>query len=64
MRRFCILALLPALLAADDHWIKFTTGPIEVFTDSGSRPGRETMVRFQEFRHALDNAENHRPQGI
>src|SRR5215831_6534247 len=53
MRRLFFLALLPALLHADDHWIKFVAPPYEVFTDAGSHAGRETMVRFQEFRHAL-----------
>src|SRR3954469_13153967 len=42
-----------ALLAADDHFVKFTSGPIEVFTDAGPRAGRDTMVRFLEFRHAV-----------
>jgi hypothetical protein len=31
---------------------KFTSGPFEVLTDAGER-GRETLVRFEEFRHAL-----------
>src|ERR1041385_1458025 len=53
MRRLLLLSLLPALLAADDHWVRFTSGPFEVFTDAGSRAGRETMVRFLEFRHAV-----------
>jgi hypothetical protein len=53
MRRLLILGLLPCLLAAEDHWVKFTSGPFEVLTDAGPRAGRETMVRFQEFRHAL-----------
>src|SRR5262249_28395106 len=54
MRRcFAIFALLPTLLAADDHWIKFTGAPFEVFSNAGPRAGREAMVRFQEFRHAL-----------
>jgi hypothetical protein len=53
MRRLLIFSLLPWLLAADDHWIKFTSAPFEVLTDAGPRQGRETMVRFQEFRHAL-----------
>jgi len=47
-----ILVLLPGILAADGHWIKFTAGPFEVLTDAGDR-GRETLVRFEEFRHAL-----------
>ena len=53
MRRLLIVGLLPCLLAAEDHWVKFTSGPFEVLTDAGTRAGRETMVRFQEFRHAL-----------
>src|SRR3954451_12392281 len=53
MRRLLLLSLLPALLAADDHWIKFTSGPFEVLTDAGPRAGRETMVRFLQFRHAV-----------
>ena len=52
MRRLPLLVLLPCVLAAEDHWIKFAAGPFEVLTDAGQR-GRETMVRFEEFRHAL-----------
>jgi len=48
-----LLGLLPGLLAADDRWVKFTSGPYEVFTDAGARAGREIMTRFEEFRHAL-----------
>ena len=51
MRRLTLLLLFPCLLAAQ-HWIKYTSGPYEVFTAAGDR-GRETMVRFEEFRHAL-----------
>jgi tetratricopeptide (TPR) repeat protein len=53
MRPLLILCLLSCLMAADDHWVKFTSGPFEVLTDAGPRVGRETMVHFQEFRHAL-----------
>jgi len=53
MRRLAVLCALPCLLAADDHWVKFTGGPYEVLSDAGSRAGRETLVRFEEFRHAL-----------
>jgi hypothetical protein len=51
MRRLILLSLLPTLLSAE--WIKFTSGPFEVFTDAGPRAGREAMVRFMEFRHAV-----------
>src|ERR1035441_8184200 len=53
MRRLFILCLFPCLLAADDHWVEFASGPFEVLTDAGARAGRETIVRFEEFRHAL-----------
>jgi hypothetical protein len=53
MWRLSILCLFPCLLAADDHWVKFAAGPFEVLTDAGARAGRETIVRFEEFRHAL-----------
>ena len=52
MRRLPLVLLLPFLLAAEDHWIKFTSGPFELLTDAGER-GRETLVRFEEFRHAV-----------
>src|SRR5437016_7247687 len=53
MRRLLILCTLPCLLAADDRWVKFTAGPYEVLTGAGAHAGRETLVRFEEFRHAL-----------
>jgi hypothetical protein len=53
MRRLLLLSIIPWLLAADDHWVKFTRGPLEVMTDAGARVGRETMVRFEQFRAAL-----------
>src|SRR5271169_6233155 len=53
MRRLLFLLTIPCLLAADDHWVKFTRGPFEVVTDAAPRVARETLVRFEEFRHAL-----------
>jgi hypothetical protein len=53
MRRLLFLCALPCLLSADEHWVKFTGGPYEVLSDAGARAGRETLVRFEEFRHAL-----------
>lgn len=51
--RLLLLALAPALLAADDHWVKYNSGPFELFTDAGGHAGRETLVRLEEFRNAL-----------
>ena len=53
MRRLTLVCLIPWLLAADDHWSRFTSGPFEVLTDAGARAGRETLVPFEEFRHAV-----------
>src|SRR3954471_1832721 len=53
MRRLLLLVSLPWILAADDHWVKFTRGPYEVMSDAGARPAREAMVRFEQFRNAL-----------
>src|SRR5690349_5391965 len=53
MRRLFLLALVPALLAGDEHWVKYASGPFELFTDAGGRSGRETLVRLEEFRWAL-----------
>lgn len=53
MRRALLLALLPALLAADDHWVKYASGPFQLFTNTGGRYGRETLVTLEEFRWAL-----------
>ncbi|MGD0872021.1 MAG: hypothetical protein ABSB88_20930 [Bryobacteraceae bacterium] len=36
-----------------DRWVRYTSGPFEVLTDAGERAGQETMIRFEEFRHAL-----------
>jgi hypothetical protein len=44
--------LLPAFLSADT-WVKYLSGPYEVYTDAGQRAGRETLVRFEEFRAAV-----------
>ena len=53
MRRLLFFSLIPGLLAAEGHWGKFTSGPFEVLSDAGDRAGREALVRFAEFRHAL-----------
>ena len=53
MRRLLLLGLLPGLLAAEDHWVKFASGPFEAITDAGPRAGRDALVRFEEFRHAV-----------
>jgi hypothetical protein len=53
MRRLLLLGLLPGLLAAEDHWVKFASGPFEVWTDASTHVAREDLVRLEQFRHAL-----------
>jgi tetratricopeptide (TPR) repeat protein len=68
--RILILCGLPLALLAEDHWTSFTSGPFEVFTNAGVKPGRETLVRFEQVRHALgqivgdDNLTTPRPLRI
>ncbi len=45
--------LLPVAAAASEHWVRFTAGATEVFSSAGSKDGRETLVKFEEYRHAL-----------
>jgi len=51
-RALALLVASPLLLYADS-WVKFTRGPFEVLSETGSRSGRETMVRLEQFRHSL-----------
>ena len=54
MRQLFVLCfLLPLAAATNDHWTRFNAGPFEVFSSAGQKDGRETLVRFEEFRHAL-----------
>ena len=52
MRRLLTLGLLLAIQLPADNWVKYLSGPFEVYTDAGSRAGRETLMRFEEFREA------------
>jgi hypothetical protein len=53
MRRLLLTLLLPCALTAADHWVKLSSGPFQILTDAGTRAGRETLVCFEEFRHAV-----------
>jgi tetratricopeptide (TPR) repeat protein len=53
MRRvIAFLLLLPAGLPAAD-WVKYASGPFELWTNGSTRAAREDLVRFEEFRNAL-----------
>jgi tetratricopeptide (TPR) repeat protein len=54
MHRLIVLCGLAALAApAQDRWIEFRSGPFEVWTNAGERPGRATLMRLEQFRHGL-----------
>jgi hypothetical protein len=53
VRLLLLGGLLPLTALASEHWIRFTSGPVEVFSSAGAKDGRETLVQFEEFRHAL-----------
>jgi tetratricopeptide (TPR) repeat protein len=68
--RVLILFCLPLAGFADERWTSFQSGPFEVFTNAGAKPGRETLVRFEQLRYALgqivgdDNLTTPRPLRI
>jgi len=54
MLRTLALALCVAGVArGDGRWVEFRSDGISLFTNAGSRPGRETLVVLEQFRHAL-----------
>src|SRR5579862_964086 len=53
VRRILLFLVLSFALHAEDHWISFQSGPFEVYTDAGAKPGREALVHFEQLRNAL-----------
>jgi hypothetical protein len=54
MRSLLCLLLLPnALLAADSKWIQGRSGPVEFYSDAGSKIALEKLGYFEQFRFAL-----------
>lgn len=49
----CAILLAPFLLAADEHWTVYRSGPFEVLTDAGDRPGREALNYAEQLRRAV-----------
>src|SRR5579872_4234913 len=52
MRRLLLIGLFPSLLAAD-AWVKFVSGPFELFTDANPTAARAKLVELEEFRNAV-----------
>jgi hypothetical protein len=55
VRRSGFLAILGAAcsLCLAEEWSRFESPAFEMFTNAGERPGRSTMVVFEQFRHAF-----------
>src|SRR5690348_3791300 len=53
MRLLFLLSLSSALLCADDHWLSFQSGPIEVATNAGEKAGHDALNHLEQLRYAL-----------
>jgi hypothetical protein len=53
MRRIVLLGLVPWLAFAESHWVQIRTGPFELCTDAGGKPGRQTLGWFDQSRYVL-----------
>jgi hypothetical protein len=58
MQRLVLLWLALGVPCLAENWSRWTVPPpvngiFEVYTDAGDRPARETLARFEQFRHAL-----------
>jgi len=53
MRRILLLALVPWLALAENHWAQFRSGPFELYSDANSKNARETLGWFDQLRYVL-----------
>src|SRR3954449_11624934 len=53
MLRLLFALLLPLSLLAEDRWIEFDSGPFQVLTNAGEKPGREALNYLEQLRHSL-----------
>src|SRR5579863_6190406 len=53
MRRILLLALIPGLAFAENHWVQYRTGPFELYSDANSKYPRETLGWFDQLRWVL-----------
>jgi hypothetical protein len=45
--------MLPLLSAADDKWLEFDSGPFQIVTNAGEKPGREVLNKLEQLRYTL-----------
>ena len=53
MGKLLLIGLSFTLLRADDHWLSFQAGPIEVATNAGESAGREALNHLEQLRYTL-----------
>ena len=53
MFRILAVLLIPSLLGAANDWVRFRSGPFEVFSEAGEKPAREVMVELEQTRFVV-----------
>ena len=56
MLKLLPLLLLPLAASAEDRWIDIRSGPFQVLTNAGDRPGREVLNQFEQVRYIVGTA--------
>jgi hypothetical protein len=56
MRIWLALLLVPLAFTADDRWLSIRSGPFEVLTNAGDRPGREALNQLEQIRYVIGTA--------
>jgi hypothetical protein len=54
MHRLSVLVLVALAMSAADRWVGFRSGPFEVLTNAGERPGRVRLNEFEQLRNGLE----------
>lgn len=56
MPKLLALLLLPLAAFADDRWLDIRSGPFQVLTNAGDRPGREVLNQLEQVRDTVGTA--------
>jgi tetratricopeptide (TPR) repeat protein len=56
MLKLLALLLLPLAAFADDRWLDIRSGPFQVLTNAGDRPGREALNQLEQVRDTVGTA--------
>lgn len=56
MLKLLALLLLPLAAFAEDRWLDIRSGPFQVLTNAGDRPGREVLNQLEQVRDTVGKA--------